>query len=222
SDKFDILLGVEDEIRHSKEKDTALAARTQGRGRGKLQNRGYRQNQERQHQSRSADSKTQYDSSSDNDGYGPICWTYKGNHVKYDCPYVDRVEKFAISLCKETERKVNHKHDNKEKPSERSNKPQKSSNNQNHRQYSSNQSRRRRKHYAFAAKEHKLDSEHNSIDSDNDSFEEIAAISKESIQKSKIPQSSWVSDTAASSHMTDDHSLFREPLIPLLKRRRIR
>ncbi|KAI0991820.1 hypothetical protein K3495_g16367, partial [Podosphaera aphanis] len=42
SDKFDILLGVEDEIRHSKEKDTALAARTQGRGRGKLQNRGYR------------------------------------------------------------------------------------------------------------------------------------------------------------------------------------
>lgn len=127
SDKFDILSGVEDEIRLSKEKDTALAARAQGRG--------YQRNQERRHRSGSSDSKTQYDSSSDNDGYGPICWTCKGNHVKYDCPYVDRVEKFAISLRKETERKVNHKHDNKEKPSERSNKPKKSSNNQNHGQY---------------------------------------------------------------------------------------
>ena len=56
-------------------------------------------------------------------------------------------------------------------------------------------------------------------DGDDDSFDDTAAISREAI--SKIPPSIWVSDTAATSHMTDDIHLFRGPLNPI-RRRRIR
>ena len=58
------------------------------------------------------------------------------------------------------------------------------------------------------------------IDSNNEEhMEEIAALSKELV--STIPRSSWIADTGATSHMTDQLRLFSEPL-KSIKRRTIK
>ncbi|KAI1000875.1 hypothetical protein K3495_g7321 [Podosphaera aphanis] len=81
---------------------------------------------------------------------------------------------------------------------------------------------KRRRHKAYTAEESGAESDSYSSGSDQNSSEETAAVSREQIRKIRIPPSSWVSDTAASSHMTDNSSLFRGSLIPLSRRRRIR
>ena len=58
------------------------------------------------------------------------------------------------------------------------------------------------------------------IDSNNEEhMEEIAALSKELV--STIPRSSWIADTGATSHMTNQLRLFSEPL-KSIKRRTIK
>ena len=53
--------------------------------------------------------------------------------------------------------------------------------------------------------------------SDNESdIDDVAAISKE--QACKIPASTWVADTGASTHMTDQSQLFRGPLSQIKRR----
>ena len=74
----------------------------------------------------------------------------------------------------------------------------------------------RKGHKAFDAEtDEKSDfqlSEPSSEDED-ESDEEIAALSKKVI--SKIPRSYWVADSGVSSHMTDQLQLFRDPLMQI-------
>ena len=51
---------------------------------------------------------------------------------------------------------------------------------------------------------------------DSDELVEHAHLTRDEIRK--IPHSSWCSDSCASSHMTDDKTLFRSPLIPIRRR----
>jgi hypothetical protein len=59
--------------------------------------------------------------------------------------------------------------------------------------------------------------DYNTTDSsDDDELVEYAHLTRDEIRK--IPHSYWCSDSCASSHMTDDKSLFRLPLIPIRRK----
>ncbi|KAI0996426.1 hypothetical protein K3495_g11756 [Podosphaera aphanis] len=189
-DKLDVLYGAEDEIRTSKDKEIAMAAR-------------YKDH----HQNRSCGTKF-YDN------------RHHRRHPKHDCPYQEAVEKFAIALRIRDKRLKAKNRVNGETQSKRPDNTSKGDYRQVRHQSSSNRAKRRR-HKAYAAEEFGSESDNFTSGSNQGSFDETAAVSREQIRKSRIPPSSWVSDTAASSHMTDNSSLFRESQIPLSRRRRI-
>jgi Reverse transcriptase (RNA-dependent DNA polymerase)/gag-polypeptide of LTR copia-type len=58
--------------------------------------------------------------------------------------------------------------------------------------------------------------DYTTTDSSEDELVEHAHLTRDEIRK--IPYSYWCSDSCASSHMTDDKSLFRSPLVPIRRR----
>ncbi|KAI0998987.1 hypothetical protein K3495_g9209 [Podosphaera aphanis] len=85
-DKLDVLYRAEDEIRTSKDKEIAMAARY----------KDHHLNRSRATQF--YDNRHGRNSSSDSYGSGPSRWTCEGRHPKHDCPYQEAVEEFAIAL----------------------------------------------------------------------------------------------------------------------------
>lgn len=78
----------------------------------------------------------------------------------------------------------------------------------------------KREHGHAANEDHSTDEsldDYSTTDSSgNDELVEHAHLTRDEIRK--IPHSYWCSDSCASSHMTDDKSLFRSPLIPIRRR----
>ena len=74
----------------------------------------------------------------------------------------------------------------------------------------------RREHGHAADEESSTDNYSTTDSSDSDDSVEHAHLTRDEIRK--VPHSYWCSDSCASSHMTDDKSLFRSPLIPIRQR----
>ena len=75
---------------------------------------------------------------------------------------------------------------------------------------------RKKKGRAYNAESESEDSEPPQEEDDNDDDNEIAALTQELARK--LPQTTWIADTGASSHMTDKLDLFRGPLVEMTRR----
>ena len=77
----------------------------------------------------------------------------------------------------------------------------------------------KREHGHVANQGHSTDEfsdDYSTTDPSDDELVEHAHLTRDEIRK--IPHSYWCSDSCASSHMTDDKSLFRSPLVPIRRR----
>ncbi|KAI0999557.1 hypothetical protein K3495_g8641 [Podosphaera aphanis] len=185
-DKLDVLYGAENEICTSKDKEIAMAARYKDRY------------QNRSRSTKFYDNRRCRNSSRDSYGSGPSCRTCKGRHPKHDCPYQEAFEEFTIELRIKDERLKAKNKVNGETQSKRPGNTSKGDYRPVRHQSFSNRAKHRC-HKAYAAEESGSESDSYTSGNNQDSFDETAAVSREQIRKSRIPPSSWVSDTAASS-----------------------
>jgi len=123
------------------------------------------------------------------------CYLCKGKHVAKDCKWMKRFHIF-MEQEKEKERRKDKRSSSKSKE---------------HRH------KHTKKHRAYHAEgDSTSDDVSNSSDSEEEDAGEIAALSKEEV--SQIPRDTWIADTGASSHMTDQLRHFRGPLSKIRRR----
>lgn len=160
---------------------------------------------------------------------GPGCYLCSEDHFIRNCPLLSQFQDFVRRFMEERDqpKRNSKRHDAKhsKKPSDKYAKNDQRAS--KHTRFAGDQGDRKPKgyHRGYNAEE-SSEREDSNDESDSDSYDEgfvsvDKSTAKGALSRGEIPASSWISDSGASTHMTDDPSLFRGPLIKI-KRRRIR
>lgn len=129
------------------------------------------------------------------------CYLCEDDHVILECPHLAGAKNWTKTAIRESRKKS--------RPISRRIEPT-----------SSARKHTKAKPHAYAADEveETNSSEYESASGDEEVGEEVAAFTKDYQSRTKLPNPSWIADTGASSHMTDQPKLFRGPLVSIKQR----